>query len=380
MAYRLAFFAFFALFFLQCAFLHPAEAAPREEVCRAVETCLARLDNGTKCDVIPVPDDAVFLPPTEPFQLKRLRRGVYQYSDGFFYTLIIRRGYHLVMVDIAESSSSAKPDGSKTRYTDAAEKVMGGKAPRHIDIIYSHEHYDHIGATNLFVDYMKNKYPEVTFDFWGSQSTKRMIEESEVQKAPIPTKFVGPDGTHICIGNDLSIDLKVVGGHAQEDIRIYIPPYGKNQGIVQYVDVVFAKYVTTLDIGITENFGQWIRAQQDILELDFKYLIAGHFLEATKEDMRLNLEYSEDLLRAAQEALDTVSDKDLAEQGIAKFGDPTAAEFGNAHFLVIDVIRAAETKKCYRIMLEKWGCRLAGIDIVGESHCLKALIHVATEL
>lgn len=379
MIFKRLFVAALSVFLISSVLFDLAQARTPEQACRAVKNCLKRLDAGKKCKTLPVPDSAVVPPTPDPFELKRLRQGVWQYNDGTYLTLILRNGSRLAMIDVPASPESNKEDGSKTKLTDAAEQVMNGTAPKHIDIVYSHEHYDHIGATNLFVDYMKMKYPSVKFSFWGTMSTKRMIENSAVQNAPLPDKIVGSEGATFSLGRGLDVHLAVVGGHAQEDLRIYIPPFEEEAGVVMYVDIVFPKYATTVNIGLSEDVGQAIRALKGILELDFEYFVPGHIFPGTRKDIELNIAYLEDLLDAAMEGLDTVGPEEFAAAGLNKGLDPKAREFGNLWFLALSVTRGAQSDKCVRIMLEKWGCKLYGIDIVGPGHCLNAIIHVLTE-
>lgn len=350
------------------------------KVCRAVSKCAKRLDNGKKCKILPVPTGAI-VPVVAPgtFKLSLLRKSVWLYNDGVYLALIIFQKGRLVMVDIPDSAGSNKPDGSLTRLTDAAEQVMSGNTPKKIEIIYSHEHFDHIGGTKKFFTYMKNKFPSAPIGVWGTVAAENLIKNANVDKAVIPNMLIGEDGRKIVLGEGLAIEMNIFGGHAREDLVVYIPSSRGEPGIVMYVDVVFPKWVPPLDLAITVDVGRYISAQRELLEVDFDIFVGGHFRMGDKQDLLNNVKYSEDLIDAARVAFNTVGDEELAKAGIGRFSNPSAREFGNLWYLLFRVTRKAQMDVCYRIMLEKWGCRLAGIDITGRGHCLTAITFLLTD-
>lgn len=349
-------------------------------LCQAVNECKRRLDLGKKCKILPVPKNAVVpaFPPGK-FELIPLRKGVWAYNDGAYFSLILKMGERLAMLDIPDSAGSNKPDGSMTRLTDAAEQILNGTIPKRIDIVYSHAHFDHIGGTSRFYNYMKVKYPSALMFIWGTEESGELIEKSVSKRAVIPNVTVGKAGRTLSLGNGLNVKMMIVGGHTANDLVLYIPRYKKEAGVVLYVDVVFPGWSPPFFLAITSDVGQYIRAQKEVLKLDFDVFVGGHFLLGDRSDVMTNLEFTEDLIDAAKAAVEEVTPEILAAAGIGKFSDPNAREFGNVLFAFAAVTRQLQTDACYRILLERWGCRLAGLDISGPGHCFTAITYLLVE-
>lgn len=370
--------------FLLCARQTHSQGVSSEvkdaKLCRAVDVCLKRMDVGKKCKIFPVPKKAFIRPfPPSTFELVPLRKGVWAYQDGIYISLILKQDDRLVMVDIAESFNSNKPNGSQTLYTDAAEKVLNGTVPRRIDIIYSHGHLDHIGSTNRFIRYMERQYPRSRIVVWGTQESKEVIEKSVTDKAPIPDVIIGKRGRTLALGEGLSVNMWIVGGHTASDLVIHIPRYEREVPIVYYVDVVFPGWSPTFNLAITNDVGSYIGAQKEVLKLDFEVFVGGHFVLGDRQSVATNVAFAEDLVEAAKVAIAETSQEDFDAAGFKRFSDPDAREYGNPLFLVMTTFRQTQVDVCYRIMLEKWGCRIAGFDISGKGHCFTALAYIVTD-
>lgn len=247
-------------------------------LCRAVNECKKRLDLGKKCKIFPVPENAVVpaFPPGK-FELQPLRKGVWVYNDGAYFSLILKMGERLALLDIPDSAASNKPDGSMTRLTDAAEQILNGTIPKRIDIVYSHAHFDHIGGSTRFYNYMRVKYPSALMFVWGTMEVRELIENSVSKRAIIPNEIVGKTGRTLSLGKGLDVKMMIVGGHTANDLVLYIPRYKKEAGIVFYVDVVFPGWSPPFNLGITIDVGQYVRAQKEVLKLEFDVFVGVTF-------------------------------------------------------------------------------------------------------
>ncbi|PXF46837.1 hypothetical protein BWQ96_03366 [Gracilariopsis chorda] len=353
-----------------------ATATNRTDLCPAVAECIEKLDDGQQCDVLPVPP-ASLIPQISPgpFRLTLLRSGVWSYEDGAYVSLILYRKGRLALLDFPDSPNSNTPTGSMTRLTDAAMQVLNGSIPHRIDMVYSHDHYDHIGAATRFFRFARSTFPRAKILIWGTTETKRAIRESESKRAVVPNIIVYKRGRTLSLGGGLRVRMTIAGGHSGKDLILYIPPYRGQKGIVMHVDVVYPGWVPFTSLGITEDVNAYLGVHEKILRLNFDIFIAGHVLIGTEEDVRRNQAYTRNLLEAGAVGARTASLEDFAKLGFGRVGDPNAREFGNLWFAFIRVVRKAQVDICSRIMIEKWGCRLAGLDVMIESHCFTAVTH-----
>lgn len=285
-------------------------------------------------------------------------------------------GERLAVLDFPDSPASNTDTGSGTRLTDAVEQVLDGDIPKRIDMVYSHDHYDHIGAATRFYNYARSTYADATILVWGTYSTRRVIKASKSKRAVLPNVIVRERGRTLSLGKGLNVRMIMMGGHSGQDLALYIPPHAGEPGIVLYVDVVFPRWSPFLNLALSEDVTAYEEAHLKVMKLDFDIFVGGHVRIGNKQDVRENLQFTRDLLAAAETSISSLTGLDFVAAGVGKTGDPSAPEFGNVWFATIDVVRRLQIAGCYRIILEKWGCRLAGLDITGSSHCFTAVSHV----
>lgn len=372
----------FSLTVLLLALCATAHAAANNSSCHEVSQCVAALDAGNTCKLLPIPKKS--LAPTlrkVGYNLRKLRSGIWSYHDGTYFTLIIHANRRLVVIDLPDSQGSNKSGGSGTRLTDAVEEILRKRQPRHIDVIYSHAHFDHIGGATRFVDYMKRKYPSSNLNIYGTQGTRDILARSPSGRAPPPTKLIYPRGRSVWVRKGLVIRMDVVGGHTADDVLIHIPSSRWGQpNIVHFVDVVFPGWAPFLNLALTKDFGSFIDVHHKILKYKFDIFSAGHLTRlGSRSDVKKSLRFSQDLLEAAKISVKSVTPSDVAAAGASKVSTPGAQEFGNIWY-AFDISFKLQIDTCYRIMLEKWGCDLAGLDVVLRSHCFTAIQYVIIDL
>ena len=117
-----------------------------------------------------------------------------------------------------------------------------------------------------------------------------------------------------------------------------------------------------------DSAADYLSSQEEILKLDFETIVTGHLRLGTRRDLRINVAYTRDLIDAAQTGVNADNSQALAPL-FARFMDPNDVVFGNSAFLARDSLRGVAINKCAEIMLQKWGCRIAGVDFTVVSNC-----------
>lgn len=387
MAYHLTNFTLIAAVLI--TLLHAASArdvvsfptVTPEPLCEPVRACLENIDNGLPCDRIPVLDGTMLpqIPPDPGFTLTEHRPGVYTYFDGVYHTLMIVEGTHFVFVDFPDTPGSNIPDGTGTRLTAAADIVIGDTIPTRIDMVYSHRHLDHIGASKRFHDYIRGRFPDAEMPIYGTEDTRANLLFSSTERAIAPTRIIGKEGSAIELSNDLSINFTMIGGHSSFDLFSYIPRSNGFPSLGHIDDIVYPSWSPFENFGATSDFVDYMNAHFRLLEFDnIDVLSGGHVPLGSRDDVIVSLEYAESVIRAAEASVANERPEVLAEAGVGLFGDANAPEFGNVWFLIIDVVMRTRIDSCFRVILEEWGCRLTGLEFNIRSHCFTALNFLTT--
>lgn len=345
--------------------------------CAAVTKCLARLDKGFACGAIPVPARAQTFPVTTPYKLQKLRKGVWVISDLAYLSMIVRWKSRVVLIDAPDSPGGLnKPDGSRTRLTDIIETVLNGTTLRVLDIVYTHAHYDHIGAATRVVQWSQTLKPAPKVRVFGAANVVTLVERSVTKRAVIPTHIIPDEGRNLYIRPGLRIKMKFVDGHTDRDLAVHIPRSRSESGILMHVDVVFPRFAPFWSLAITDDVGRYISVFDDLLKYEFHYFVSGHIRLGTRMDVEEGSLFTKDLLNAALVAPSLVRQEDLDRVGFGNAFNPTAKEYGNLWFLVITAGRDLQADACSRIMIEKWGCRIGGISETIQSSCFAMLTYI----
>ncbi len=100
--------------------------------CPAVRACLAALDKGKKCPLLPVPPQELPIPlPADGVRLTELRRGVWAVFEANHFNMILFKNNRLAVIDFPKSS---------VKLHTSVLRVLNGKRPSRIDMVYSHRH------------------------------------------------------------------------------------------------------------------------------------------------------------------------------------------------------------------------------------------------
>lgn len=359
-------------FFLSILPLILCQAA-QEAPCEAVRNCLAALTTDRECPtLLPVPRRS-FLPPRSTIKLTQFRPGVWVYDDGFYNSLILYSKPRLVVIDFVDSFTSNLPNGTRTRVTEAVEKVLNGDKPSHIFMIYSHAHFDHIGAATRFFKWTRATFPDAGLEVWGTQETAELVKDSESRRAVPPTVIIGKGGRTLSLREGLKVEMRIVGGHSQEDLLLLIPESSDGKGVVMFVDVVFPRWAPPFNFAITQDLRKYVAAHREILKENFGLYIGGHIRTGNRKDVRRSLKYVLDVIDAAKQATQAATLEVLTREGYLDPFNPTNIAYGNAWYSFIRVARRVQIDICYKTILRKWGCRIGAVDITARGHCFTAL-------
>lgn len=335
-------------------------------LCPAVKKCILT----DTCGLLPVPTKSV-APPVGPagYELKLLRPGVYSWTDGTYYTLIIYVNRRLLLVDVPGFMTAFR--GDEYLLNTGTMDVLGNERPTRLDIVYSHRHIDHIGGAAIFLSFVQKRFPGLKTFVWGTEETRNFLVQNEDSKIPKPNVIIRKNGASIKLEKSLSLNFVVLGGHTDSDVAVHVLPNRRGPGIMYFADFVIPGFVPFFDFSLTTNLLSYIKAQEALLKFDFEIFVPGHWNLGTKQDIFQNLRYTRDVIKFRREAAADVTPQQLAASGFGRIGDPQALEFGNRP-LAVKLLLDLQSKICVRKLIRKYGCELGAADLFAPSHCKTA--------
>lgn len=344
--------------------------------CPAVRSCLS---SSKTCDMLPVPKRAILPIFKGPTNLRKLRTGVYVYYDFAVMSLILysKSTRRLVLVDAPDSvAGSNKPDGSRTRITDAILQILSGDKPSRVDIVYSHAHFDHIGASVLVYQWLRRVFSKAPIAIYGTDEIGELIENSVSKRAIKPTTIVKAGQKIVLkIDSGLTLRIRILGGHAGQDLLMHMPRTKKEPGVVMLADIIFPRWAPFPNLATTENVPNFIKAHNEVLKMDFKYFVGGHTRIGDKNDVATALRYIEHLLEEAKRSLKTVTPAQLAAVGAGKFTVPGTPQYRNVWYISLNAGRNIQAANCARKMIQRWGCLLGGVAETAWANCFTAITY-----
>ena len=225
-------------------------------------------------------------------------------------------------------------------------------------VIYSHSHNDHIGSSSIFINNTLSNN-SVPVDFIAHEQTKDLLEGLPVLDTgrPLPTETFTDELT-VQLGNQ-TVELAYYGpNHQPGNIFIYVPC----AKVLMLVDVIFPGWAPFFNLALAEYVPGYVEAHDIVLSYEFDAFVGGHFNRVgTRQDVEDAREYVNDLLESCRNALsDPFAD---LEAVIA-----AAALNPNNFYATGAVSGAIRNRLCAEPVLEKWLGRLAGVDVVVETH------------
>jgi cyclase len=202
---------------------------------------------------------------------------------------------------------------------DLREQVRKLTKRRILNIIYTHEHFDHVlGAKGLTakviahyktvkdIEYLQINLPAEITHFFPDLYRQYQHIFDNVKIIPPQITFVKE--MKLYAGN-LTLELSWVGGHSPASILVYVP-----QDRVLFCG-------DNVDVGMPfvapySRFGEWIGALKRIVGMEIEQIVPGHDKMCTKEDVRRTRIFFETAQDRVQELIKAGASKDEAKQKI----------------------------------------------------------------
>eukprot|EP00190_Bangiopsis_sp_CCMP1999_P005599 CAMPEP_0198736520 /NCGR_PEP_ID=MMETSP1475-20131203/66269_1 /TAXON_ID= ORGANISM="Unidentified sp., Strain CCMP1999" /NCGR_SAMPLE_ID=MMETSP1475 /ASSEMBLY_ACC=CAM_ASM_001111 /LENGTH=359 /DNA_ID=CAMNT_0044500341 /DNA_START=656 /DNA_END=1732 /DNA_ORIENTATION=- len=342
-----------------------AVTAARPKCEEELPKCIVNLKNGKSCETLPIPDSS--LPPRirdVGYNLRRLRPGVFTAHDGIYFMLIIKTKERLVVVD-SPLGGFQKVDNKTgkvgTRVIDAVKEVVGNTKPRVIDMIHSHEHADHVGSSRLLADYLRQTYPSRILRIWGAEGFHEAIEENLSDRVESPTELVKEEAT-LDLRRGLQVKMvHVPGAHTSTDMIVYVPRFKEQPSVLFFVDVIFPGWSPPFALALSPNAYDFRAVHDRVLDFQIDIFVGGHLTRTGKRsDVVRSKNFAQDVLDTARRVW--FEQGQLSAIGEVAIGDPESREFGNG-LLVLKKSFANMRKACAIELIERWGCKLAAMDL-----------------
>lgn len=336
--------------------------------CPAVEACLSTIET---CTTLPMP--TVIPPlPLDSFVMREIRRGVYSFWDGNFLSLVIFESSkgHLIIIDAPRGTSSFTSDGT-FKLNSAIAEVLGSCHPSRISMVYGHRHFDHIGGAPFVLRNLTNRYINTRIKVWGAPETKTFLAQRSMAM-PNVTNVIQKRGSRIVVSPSIVIKLLRFNGHVFDDVAVYLPPSNDGEGILHIADYVTPDFTPFYSFSQTVDLGAWVNTHQKLLNLDFKILSPGHARLGGKNDLRINMQFTKNVIKFSRQAQNEITQQTLQDAGFFAVFDPSAVQYGNLAFSLKSVIDI-QADFCIRKVIENYGCILGGVVEFARSQCIKAI-------
>lgn len=278
--------------------------------------------------------------PQKGYFVEEIKDGLYWLTDGIYQTMFLTTGQGVIVVDA--------PPTIGEKYLKAIAEVSNEPVTH---VIYSHSHKDHIGAASIFPD---------DVEIIAHKATAENIKRSGDLNRPRPT--ITFEDEYVLEVGDQTLELSYNGpAHVAGNIFIYAP----SQKFLMTVDIIkpgWAPFKTAFD-GDVDYF---IEAHKKILEYDFEFFTSGHVNRlGTAEDVRLSLQYIDDLENSAKLALQKVDFMQIAKQ----IGP-------NQPWHLVDAYYDKLAQTCKADLVPKWQDKLNEVDVFAEDHCSSMIKHL----
>jgi glyoxylase-like metal-dependent hydrolase (beta-lactamase superfamily II) len=280
------------------------------------------------------------VPGPEGFLLEEIKPGIFWISAGGYDTMFMPTGDGVIVVDAPPAMR------------DFVLKAIRSTTPEPVThVVYSHSHFDHIGAADIYPDAAIRIAQENTADRLASYADRRR---------PAPT--VAFKNEFVLEVGSKRLELRYRGNiHQPGNIFIYEP----EQRVLMLVDVIFPGWVPFRNLAVANDVHEFIRAHDEILKYDFDVMVCGHLTRhGTRVDVEAQREYVQNLRDASQAALATVR---IEEVGVKTgFDNIWALMDGYLDEMIDLATRSVLTLRTSDGRL--WTERLGGADVWTKHH------------
>lgn len=281
--------------------------------------------------------------PEEGYRVQKVGASSFVVLSGATQAVFIVTNDGVVVIDAPPPLAEKLP---------AAIKKTTDKPVRYL--IYSHSHYDHIGAAAQF------KGAKII----AHEETAKLLKAFPDPDRPLPQETFGDKKT-LKIGGR-TIELIYPGpNHETGNIIIFVP----QDRLAVMIDLVMPGWAPYRAWGNADMIPGILRAHDALLKLDFDTYVGGHvYRTGTKKDVEDSREFARDLWNETGKTM-----------GEVPFGDAMSkVEPGNAwaaQYLWFDMVATRVTDT----LVKKWKERLAGIDTFTHDTVIATIISRATD-
>ena len=222
------------------------------------------------------------------YQLENVKPGVYWISAGGYDTMFLVTGAGVIAVDA--------PPSLREVLLSAIASVTAEPVTH---VIYSHSHFDHIGAADI--------YPQSAVRIAHQYTAEKLAGYSDPQR-PIPTITFSDE--YVLQLGAVELELRYHGNiHQPGNIFIYEP----KQKVLMLVDVIFPGWVPFRNLAVANDVHEYLHAHDLLLDYDFDVMVCGHLTRyGTRADVVIQKEYVQQLRAASLKALRSVRIEDVA--------------------------------------------------------------------
>lgn len=266
--------------------------------------------------------------PQVGYVLDEIADGIFWLGDGSYQCMFVVTAEDVIAVDA--------PPTLGHNILRAIDRVTK-KPVTHV--VYSHHHSDHCGAMSI--------YPKQA-SLYAQRATAQRLALLADPDRPLPTEVF--DDTLTIDAGAQTLRLDYPGpNHSEGNSFIYAP----EQRVLMLVDVIFPGWVPFANLALSAYVPGFIQMHERALDYDFDHLVSGHVTRpGTAEDIRIQLEYMNDLRATAETALSSV---DLAST-MAPVDTNNAWAVFRAY---LDAVAAQTADE----IVPRWKDRLGGADV-----------------
>jgi glyoxylase-like metal-dependent hydrolase (beta-lactamase superfamily II) len=286
------------------------------------------------------------------YLLEEIKPGTFWINAGGYDTLFLSTGRGVIVIDAPPSMRSVLLDAIRSKTTEPITHV-----------IYSHSHFDHIGAADI--------YPDAAVRI-AQQNTSDKLRSYQDHRRPCPATTFAEEYC-LEVGNK-RLELRYRGNiHQPGNIFIYEP----RQKVLMLVDVVFPGWVPFRNLAVANDVHEFIGAHDLLLSYDFDVMVCGHLTRyGTRADVETQREYVHQLRSASKAALASVSIEDIGAR--TGFDNIWALMDGYLDDMVDRVTNELLTTPTSDGRL--WTDRLGGADVWTRHHAFAMIQALRVEI